>query len=1540
MLLLTQTMKVLHNRNNSRRPYLPINVDGIDTAALYDTGADVSCLSEKAFRRIPVDRRPIKIQCAQNQFKAANGMGLDVKGKYMFNVKVQQKTVQHPFYVISNLSEESILGMDFIRNHKISFCPIREEFLWENHASWTMGQMRTAQREKIGPLTSTPIRVNLLTDGGGRPHRSDIVFATVNVDQRPSLMGGPGLVRPDQNGQAWIEVINSSPFEVTIDRGLSLGPCERIEENQLTLLDPVKINSVAEEECKNSVRKPPSNDKIKFIRENANVNVPDEYKEQYMKLLIEHHEVFSDTKYDLGRANTLMHDIELNDPSPAYVKQFKIPEAHQQEVEKHVLEWLKLGVIQPARSKFNSPLFIVAKKDGGVRIVQDFRALNAKSVIDKYSMKDINECIGEIGRAGSTLFSTLDLTSGFWQMVLHPKSRPYTAFTVPGLGQFQWVTSPMGLLGCPASFQRLVEAVVRGIRNIIVYIDDLLVHSQNHHEHLEQLDALFKRLKSHNLKANLKKCVFGSDNVSYLGFRLTPDGIKPGLDKLKVIEKASPPQNVHEVRQFLGLCNFFRTHVRNFAQITAPLTALTRKDTGWKGGEMPADGLQAFRELQSCLISGPVVEYPRADRPYALIVDAALGDENHPGGLGAILTQINEQKEHCVIAYASRKLSAHEKNYTPFLLEMQAAVWGIEHFGVYLRGRHFTLYTDHKPLEKLGKVHTRTLNRLQEIMNSYDFEIVYKKGSEMPADYLSRHALDSVSWDTSHLIEQQKADPVIELVRKFIMNRQLPENANEQRIVKFLGPDCFMENDVVWKRMKRGREPSRAVLLVPRTLVPQIIKEAHGQVMTGHDGIFKTRERILQCYYWIGMDKDIQEHLAACQRCQMRKAHHAPTPLLLTPLPQTSEPNQRVHADLFGPLRTSGTQKKYIMVITDAFTKYVELIALPNKEAETVATAFFNRWICRYGVPLEIVTDQGKEFVNLLSEELWKLLGTTHTTTTAHHPQCNAQAEVANKTIAKYLSGFVDESTLDWELYLAPLMFSYNTSFHKSIQTTPFFLTFGMLPRLPNFPAPDLDRKFYGESSSAELHQRLLYARDLARRTNEDSTDKMKEFHDRKGAPHSFRNGQWILMDEHSFLHKNTKLAPKFSGPHQIIRLKGENNVELQLKNGKRLIVNAGRLKPYTFPLPEVETTPENKNENYSRFKSKEEKRKTRVAKKDNEEPTDPIEEDPYLPDPVRPKIEETPEIEIKTEPLDIDDPVEVPVVVPPKAKRQYARRKVRWEYQVVNPEAPTPPVIPDDPAGGRVTRHKAKLLLHQNREIHAEESAILDAIKRHVKIRRKISKQTNDQNWNRQKRKNYNTYGDIFKTRPYKNYSTADSQPIQSDSDNNSTSADDSDSDITIGTDPEPEDPVDTPAVTDHDDTDVDESDSSSSTSSADSFYETPTAPVKYPDYPTGAFRLVGSEYPEYTGTVFPSKKRRTKHISPKGKDTAKRNLIGEFEEFVLGPRPSTSKETTLGARGKQPPTQRGTRSVGPAPPIGPLPSVPLERKPRQKRDAGPIKK
>ncbi len=505
-----------------------------------------------------------------------------------------------------------------------------------------------------------------------------------------------------------------------------------------------------------------------------------------------------------------------------------------------------------------------------------------------------------------------------------------------------------------------------------------------------------------------------------------------------------------------------------------------------------------------------MLAYPRADRQYALITDASFGDEHTAGGLGAILTQIDNQGKFYVIAYASRKLQKHEKNYTPFLLEMQAAIFGMETFEVHLKGRQFKLFTDHKPLEKLGKVHTKTLNRLQQMMNLFSFEIIYKKGDEMPADFLSRNAVDAISSDLHSFAQEQNKDEILRHIRLYLLNRVLPDNNKIAQLVYKMAHDCFVLNGVVWKRLGSNLQ-HRSVLMVPQHLIKSILAKAHGHLLSGHFGVSKTKHRILQSYYWPNMDKDIIEHLKTCDKCQVTKTSKV-SPELLSPLSQCTEPNQRIHADLFGPLKTTSGDKKFILCLTDAFTKYVELVTIPNKEAFTVATAILNRWICRFALPLEIVTDQGKEFTNLMAQQLFKALHIKHSTTSSYHPQCNSQAEVCNKTIAKYLAAFVDSSTLDWEPYVPALMFAYNASFHRSIQATPFSLTYGLEARLPTFFAPDFRHLHDPDSAENNLLSTLHHARDLAVENNLLATDKQKEYFDKQALHHTFHEGQFYRI--------------------------------------------------------------------------------------------------------------------------------------------------------------------------------------------------------------------------------------------------------------------------------------------------------------------------------------------------------------------------------------------------------------------------------------------
>ncbi len=1169
----------------SQRPYLNVSFSRMSMVALYDTGADVCCISEEAFNRIPKHLQPRPIGHKAPRFRAANGEILPTLGKYCLQFKIGDKEIRHVFYKVRQLGDDAIIGIDLIHRYHLNYNTETRSFFWRGGAGWNTGILKVNKAQTLKEFTVSYVQCEIRTESGAIPTPGVPCMVTVNSDQCPLLVGGPAMVTPDQNGLVHVPVANAAWETIELYRNEPIGVAENLQDCQTKEISSKYIASVRREvEAQLPPEEKLTPEKEAFIRKNADLShIPEEFKDRYLALILKHHAAISRDKADLGRTETLLHDIELRDKEPAYVQQFKIPDAHRDELHRNVAEWLKLGVVQPCRSKFNSPLFCVSKKNGGLRIVQDFRALNAKTLEDKYSMKDINECINEIGNSGSSLFTTIDLTAGFWQMLLQPKSRPYTAFTLPGKGQFQWVTTPMGLLGAPASFQRLMEKVVEDIKNVLVYIDDLLLHSNHHPEHLKLLDTVLHRLTQHGIKMNLQKCVFGSPEVTYLGFQLTPEGIKPGKDKLKAVANQTPPENTRQVRQFLGLCNFFRSHIRNFAQIAAPLTELTRKDCSWKAVPLPTKALEAFNLLKGALVSEPVVAYPRKGMQYALTTDAAVGDDVNPGGLGAILSQIDKQGRHHALGYASRKLTDYEKNYTPFLLEMQGALWGIEHFQHYLKGRPFLLFTDHKPLCGLGKVHKRTYDRLTHAMNTYNFQLLYKKGDEMPADYLSRNVVSAISWSNVEIANEQDNDDKLNWVKRYLLSGELPSDPGFKDAVIKVADGCFIEDGIVWKRIRRPNEPNRVVIFLPRRLISAVLEDAHGAALAGHDGILKTKERIMQCYYWSGMDADINKHIQECHKCQVRrKKHPAEPPQLLSPLPQCTEPQQRVHADLFGPLKNQIGDKKYVLSMTDAFTKYVELVVIPSKEASVVAKAIFDKWICRFGSPLEIVTDQGKEFCAKLTNELFSLLKVQHSTTSPYHPQCNSQAEVANKTIAKFLANVVDKTTLDWEDYIAPLMFSYNTSFHRSIKTTPFFLTHGMEPRQPGFEAADIRVKFEGPQSPEQMLQRLQKARELAQQNNEEATFRAQVDHDRKAAPHSYVRDQLVLLEKNYFLGENAKLSEKWTGPHRIIELKGETDVTLKMcDSGRKTTVHVDRIKPYhvknnseiIFPAPNVPPT-------------------------------------------------------------------------------------------------------------------------------------------------------------------------------------------------------------------------------------------------------------------------------------------------------------------------------------------------------------------------------
>ena len=369
-------------------------------------------------------------------------------------------------------------------------------------------------------------------------------------------------------------------------------------------------------------------------------------REQIKKLLSQFPSVNRNTP---GITHKMTHRIRTTDCIPIRQKPYRIPQAYREEVLKELEEMEKQGIIEKSESEWASPLVIVTKKDGGVRLCVDYRKLNQETKFDAYPMPRIEELLDEIGKA--KFITTLDLAKGYWQVPLASKDREKMAFTTPN-GLYQFLTMPFGLSGAPATFQRMMDEVLRGLNSFVgVYLDDIVIHSETWEEHIAQLEEVLTRLKGANLTIKLKKCVFASDNCTYLGFKIWQGGVRPEEGKIKAVNEMMRPYTKKQIRTFLGMTGYYRRFVRDYATITAPLTELIKKNLPEKIDWTEA-AEEAFGQLKRVLISAPLMRNPDFSRNFILQTDAS------GYGVGAVLSQGETGDQP--IAYFSKKLLPRE----------------------------------------------------------------------------------------------------------------------------------------------------------------------------------------------------------------------------------------------------------------------------------------------------------------------------------------------------------------------------------------------------------------------------------------------------------------------------------------------------------------------------------------------------------------------------------------------------------------------------------------------------------------------------------------------------------------------------------------------------------------------------------------------------------------------------------------------------------------------------------------------------------------
>ena len=416
--------------------------------------------------------------------------------------------------------------------------------------------------------------------------------------------------------------------------------------------------------------------------------------EKHQLLNCERNKVFALSDEELGETDVVEHTIDTSAARPVKEPPRRLPYALRKQLEEELDKLLKINCIKPTNSPYASPIVLVRKPDGNLRLCVDYRSINKDTILDRYPLPRVDELLDAIGNQKAMYFTTLDLMRGYHQVKMAEESKEKTAF-VCHRGLYQYCRMPFGLTNAPATFQRLMDKLFNGWNFVFIYLDDILIASRSFSEHITHIMQVLQRLQEAGLKVKPSKCTLAEKQINYLGFSISAKGVCPTFKNVLAVKEFPYPTSVKEVKRFLGLANFYRRHLQNMGIIFRPLTALTRKDkqTGQPVKfEWSTQCEKSFQKIKEMLISSPVLVPPDLDKEFFLWVDAS------EDGFGAIMEQNGEDGLRHPVAYASRATNEAEKKYPPTKLEMAAIVFALNHFEVYLMGHKITVYTDHQAL--------------------------------------------------------------------------------------------------------------------------------------------------------------------------------------------------------------------------------------------------------------------------------------------------------------------------------------------------------------------------------------------------------------------------------------------------------------------------------------------------------------------------------------------------------------------------------------------------------------------------------------------------------------------------------------------------------------------------------------------------------------------------------------------------------------------------------------------------------------------------
>ena len=853
-------------------------------------------------------------------------------------------------------------------------------------------------------------------------------------------------------------------------------------------------------------------------------------------------------------------------------RQWPLPREQVEAIDAFFEKKLKAGQVRESKSPHSAPTFCVKKATGGWRIVHAYNKLNAATIPAQTPIPRRDTVIDSMN--GSRIFSTIDLTDGYYQLLMRMADIPLTACSTPSGMLWEWLVMPQGLKNAPATFNRLVTTLFRPMRLFAqTYFDDIYVFSKATETktasevHLEHLRRVFECMAENKLYANLRKCIFHVEEIPVLGCYVGVNGVRADPEKVKAVADWPTPRNVKDLRKWLGLANYLHRFSKNYADTARVLSDLLRKGTTFR---WDPNHQTAFEAIKKSLVEAPILALPNFDTPFWVVCDAS------DFAIGCALMQHDDDGVERVVVYQSRSLKAAEKNYPVHDKELLAMKYALVKFRVYLLGsKPFVIYTDHASLTTATQSPhlSQRMARWLSFFAEYNFTVKYKPGRHnILADALSRRPdydpkeVDSIlgiSVPTSSLHDEirtlYEGDDDCRLLVDHFEGRQ-PKFSEltaslKSRLHRFSYRDRLLYFALTPTEKPRLFVPDDADLRM------RLIREFHDTPIGGHLGREKTYAALSEDFYWRRMYKHVARYVQLCEICHaIKPSSSLAAPLQSLPIP--SECWRDVSLDYIFGFPKDIHRHTGVLVFVCRLSKMVHLVPCSKSvDAEKSAQLFLDTVFKHHGLPERLVSDRDPRFTGKFWREVFNLLGTKLNMSTARHPESDGQTERANRVIEDILRSFCQKFPKRWSSLLPLVEFAINNTQHVSTGFTPFFVNGLTHPRVPatlSLPETGVPRLRIFKKVDTFLQLRLGILR-MIRDQMAESQDQQKANADRHGR----RNATEFECDDMVWLstkglppsvvfkilpqHANAKLQPRFIGPYKVLEKVGPRSYLLDL---------------------------------------------------------------------------------------------------------------------------------------------------------------------------------------------------------------------------------------------------------------------------------------------------------------------------------------------------------------------------------------------------------